>query len=452
MTVPLDDRPGVARRVPATMIQRALWILDRYRGGQGIMGVPLLYRIRGKFDEDALQASLRQVMIRHEALRTVFASEQGVLQQVVLSSPPPVPVTRFPVPAAADPAAAAYDLARQQLRTDPDIAASPVRASLWSWASDDHLLVVDIHHFVTDAWSNMLVSRDLAHFYSVRTDAERPPLPEVTWQYPDYALWLNRHLQGPALEEHREFWGRQLKDAHFGRLTQGSGADDGLTAGRLRPRSLAANTWIPLDAGLIEQLRACAIQLRTTLFVVLLSLFMDCIARETGDGDVAIGSIFANRQRPECRETVGCFANMVTVRAHLSAGDSIEAAIAQVRRAVLTAIEHEEMSHLALRLPPDHMTGRPDEVVFHMLATPPTATSGRTDFADLDVSPLHIPDGLSSRFDLELLMIPGVGRAIDGVFRYAENRFDADFVSRLADSYLAAARDLPRRLTGRPDR
>jgi hypothetical protein len=446
MTVSVEDRPGVARRVPATMIQRALWILDRYRGGQGIMGVPLLYRIRGPLDEDALQASLHQVMTRHEALRTVFASQQGALQQVVLASPPPVPVTRFAVPDAADPAAAAYDLARQQLRTDPDISVSPVRASLWSWAADDHLLVVDIHHFVTDAWSNMLVSRDLAHFYSVQAHAERPPLPEVTWQYPDYALWLNGHLQGPALREHREFWGQQLKGAHFGRLTQGPGNDDGLPPDRSRPRSLAANTWIPLDADLVEQLRACAIRLRTTLFVVLLSLFMDCIARETGHGDVAIGSIFANRQRPECRETVGCFANMVTVRANLSAGNSIEAGIAQVRRSVLAAIEHEEMSHLALRLSPDHMTGRPDEVVFHMLAVPPTAGSGRTDFGDLDVTPLPIPDGLSSRFNLELLMIPGVGKTIDGVFRYAEDRFDADFVSRLADSYLAAARELPRRL------
>jgi hypothetical protein len=419
--------------------------LDRYRGGQGIMGVPLLYQIRGKLDEDALHASLRQVVSRHEALRTVFALQQGVLLQLVLNSPRAVSVTRFPVPDTADPGRVAYELARQQLRTDPNISESPVCAYLWSWTPNDHLLVIDIHHFVTDAWSNMLVSRDLAYFYSVRTGTERPPLPEVTWQYPDYATWLGGHLQGSVLDEHQEFWGRRLKDAHFGRLTLDSGGDGIRPDGR-RSRSLAANKWIPLDSDLVEDLRVCAVRLRTTLFVVLLSLFMDCIARETGHSDVAIGSIFANRQRPECRETVGCFANMVTVRADFSACESIEASIAAVRRSVLAAIEHEEISHLALGLDPGHMTGRPDEVVFHMLAVPPTAAAGRTDFGELDVSLLPIPDGLSSRFNLELLMIPGVSGTVDGVFRYAEDRFDDEFIGRLADSYLVAAQDLASKL------
>jgi len=445
MTASREDRLNTVRCVPATMTQRALWILDRYRGGQGIMGVPLLYRIRGKLDEQALETSLRQVMIRHEALRTVFASRSGVLQQLVLDSPPPTPVNRLAVPDSADPAATAYELARQQLRTDPDISAAPVCAYRWSWAADEHLLVVNIHHFVTDAWSNMLISRDLAHFYSVQIGAKRPQLPEVVWQYPDYALWLADHLQGSILDDHQEFWGQQLKNAHFGRLGEGAGGDSSTPAGGRRSRSLAVNQWIPLDASLIEKLQDCAIRLRTTLFVVLLALFMDCIARETGEPDVALGSIFANRQRPECRETVGCFANMVTVRARL-AEDSIEATIGEVRRSVLRAIEHEELSHLALRLPPDSMIGRPDEVVFHMLAVPPTATAGRTDFHDLDVSPLHIPDGLSSRFNLELLMIAGADGAVDGVFRYAPDRFDSRFVGQLADSYLAAARSLASRL------
>lgn len=442
MTASRADQ-AMVRCVPASMTQRALWILDRYRGGQGIMGVPLLYLIRGKLEEGALEASLRQVMIRHEALRTVFASREGVLQQIVLDSPPAALLTRFPVPDSADPAATAYELARQQLRNDPDIAASPVRAFLWSWGTDEHLLVVDIHHFVTDAWSNMLISRDLAHFYSVQTGAELPRLPDVGWQYPDYTTWLAGHLQGPVLTGHQEFWTGQLKNANFERLAETSGRGASHREAGRRSRSLAVNHWIPLDAGLTEQLRACAIQLRTTLFVVLLSLFMDCLARETGQADTAVGSIFANRQQPECHETVGCFANMVTVRATMSE-DSIEAGIAEVRRSVFTAIEHEELSHLALRLPPGHMTGRPDETVFHMLAVPPTAAAGRTDFNDLDVSPLPIPDGLSSRFNLELLMIPGADGTIDGVFRYAPHCFDSEFVGRLADSYVAAARNLAR--------
>lgn len=407
----------------ATPGQRLLWMMDHYRGGNGMMSVPLLYRMRGPLDLPALQSSLDRLVDRHEALRTTFDRKRRQLVQCFRGHRH-VEIELVDLPVGEDPA----DLARGLLRRDLDTTTGVLRAFLIQVAPEDHLFVLDIHHLVTDAWSNRLISRDLAHFYNRRhlTAQEEPP--PVNWQYSDYTRWHERRLTGERLARHQDYWRRRLSAAEFPRTLPVPER-----SGRLRP--LAANTWFRLEPDILERLQAVARRERTTRYVLLFSVFFMTMNAVNGQRDLTIGSIFANRAAREVQETVGYFANLVPIRAEAAPVPDAGTVIRSVRKAVLEAMEHEEFPYLTLPgLSGRQQEGRPDDVVFHMLAVPPTARFVEPEFAGLTVRSLHIPDGLGSRFDLELLILPS-STGLEGVFRYAADRFDESYVDSLASTY-----------------
>jgi hypothetical protein len=407
--------------------QRLLWLMDHYRGGNGMMGVPILYRLRGHLDVGALTGAVADLTARHEALRLVFDWDRRRLTQRAL-------------PAAEVPGLTTETLTadgletglRAFLRDDIDTASSSIRPHLIRLGEDDHLFALNIHHLVTDAWSNMLLSRDLAYFYNRRLSHPVSEPPEVVWQYSDYVRWHHRHLQGSTLRGHEDFWSSRLAGARSPLIPPLPHRE-----GRVRPP--AANEWFTLSPDLVEALRLVARRERTTLFVVMLSLFFSALHEVTGQRDLTVGSIFANRSRREVRETVGFFANMVPIRTEI---EDTAGTIAHVRRSVLETMEHEEFPYLTLPLAKAGDTeARPEDVVFHMLATPPTAKGARPDLAGLTVESHRLPDGLGSRFDLELLILPAPD-GLEGVFRFAADRCAPDYVRTLVDHYRALARRL----------
>jgi hypothetical protein len=424
------------RITPVTPGQRVVWRGERAGGGNGMMGVPLLYRLHGDLVVSDLAAALDNLMSRHAALRTTFVLMSRKLNQI--THPPghvPLELTRIDTTSAQDPVKEAYGQVRDWLRAGTDISVAPLRAALWHMADDDHLLVLDIHHIVTDAWSNMIISRDLAALYRAQRQGCEADLPEIKWQYADYASW--RQQNAASDDVHREYVIDLLRGAQFLKLPPAPERP-----GRQRP--LAGNEWFDLDPEQIEALRTIARDERTTLFVVMMSLFFAAMHSVTGQPDIAMGSVFANRGRPEVRESVGFFANMVVVRARLGTEPTIRDVIRVIRHSVLDCLAHEEFSHVALphdAWPPD-ASGQPEDVVFHMLAEPPTArVEGRTDFGGLRVQQHHIPDGLGSRFELEMLAIPRPN-GLECVIRYAADRFTREYAEDIAGRFLAAVSEL----------
>jgi hypothetical protein len=424
--------------IPATPGQQLIWLMDRFRGGNGMMGVPLLYRLRGELVIPDLAGAIDDLVTRHAALRTTFTLKNRVLNQLV--HPPgyaSTELTYIETMTAQDPVKIAYEQVRDYLRADFSISLTPVKAALWRMAHDDHLLVLDVHHIVTDAWSNMLISRDLAALYRARRDQCEAGLPAIEWQYSDYSEWRRERMNGALADRHRDYLLSVLRGARFPALPA-----EPERPGRGRP--LAGNVWFNQNPGQVEALRKVARDERTTLFVILLSLFFATMQGVTGQPDLAIGSIFANRARPEVRETVGLIANTVVIRTRTRPGATMRELIRAVRRSVLDALAHEEFSHLSL--PHDawqrDASGEPGDVVFQMLAEPPTASADeRTDFGGLHVQPHHIPDGLGCRFELEMLVIPQPG-GLEGVIRYAADRFTPEYAQDLARRYLAAVSGL----------
>jgi hypothetical protein len=422
------------REIRATDGQRVLWFMDHYLGGNGMMSVPLLLRLRGPLDAGALSGALDDVAARHEALRTTFHRQRGRLIQACHDDQR-IELTVTGPPAGGTDERQLGEFVRHLLRADPDTTQAVARATLVRVAPDDHLFILDIHHLVTDAWSNRLILRDLAACYSRRAGAAHAELPAVGWQQADYAAWQEKHLDGAVLRGHQEFWRDYLSGARYPLIPSPPERAD-------RQRPLAQNEWFSLDPQLLGALGKVARAERTTRFVVLLSVFFAALQQVTGQADITVASIFANRMRREVMETVGFFANMVPVRGRAAPGADRAEMIRSVRRSVLETMEHQELPYLTLRTDPGSApAGRLEDVVFHMLAVPPTAGQAEPGFAGLSSTPLPIPDGLGSRFDLELLVFPG-DQSFSGVFRYAADRFDRSYVLTLRDAYLSIAREL----------
>ena len=412
--------------------QNLLRWIERNRGAGGVMNVPIIYRLQGTLDLAALRRAFTRVVARHETLRTSFENSSGRLGQVI-HAPRDVDVLVTDVAAEPDPAAAAYSSISDLLRADIDVKTAPLPfiAHLYRLTPVDQILLINVHHLVTDAWSNMLLCRDLGAYYSHALGGEDPGLPPVDWQYRDYTRWHEQRIAGPVGEAHRQYWSQTLNEARYLELP----ATPGRRAAQLAP---SENVWFTLTEDLVKQLRQLAAEHRTSLFVITLAIFYNALFLESGQHDISIGSIFANRARREIKETVGFFANMVTLRVATGVAPSFPEVLHGTRRAVLEALNHQEYPYRSLVLSAGTSHAhQAAQVVFHMLAVPPgVAPPDGICFRGLAADTIRTPDGMGSRFDLELLLIPQADR-LDGVFRYANDRYGKAFIQGIADRYLA---------------
>jgi hypothetical protein len=422
---------SVQQRGQASYLQRILYGMHVMRGGSGMLNVPALYRMRGPLDAGALAAALTQVVARHSALRTSVGLDGGELVQTVYP-PQPCEIAQTDLSGEdADPRDLIERVITAETSADIDISAGlPFTAGLYRLGPDDHLLIIKVDHLVTDAWSNMLIYRDLAAYYNRELDGGPEPSP-VTWQYQDAVDWETGHMRGAVARDHREFWRGELA---------------GLKTLALRPapdrppgRSVPGeNVWFTLGGPELSGLEDLGAQHRASLFMVLLSIFFAVLHEDTGRLDIPVGSVFANRAREEVHQTVGLFANMVVLRVRLPKAPTFTDLLGEVRRTVLQAMDHQAFPYTRVfRMAPEGE--QPASTVFHMLARPiGCAPPGGVRFHGLDVRPVRITEGPGSRFDMELLIFPQVD-GVDGLLRYAGDQFDRDYVQGLARAYTSMA-------------
>lgn len=420
-----------SQRLAVGADHRAIWLMERYRNNNGRLGVPLLFRISGALDRAALEGALADLAARHDALRTTYEWENRTLTHVVNPvGKTPVSVEYTDLLATAEGEGPRTPLNEQVLaflRKDFSLKQTSVHVGLWQAGPEDSLLVINLHHIITDAWSNALLIRDLAAFYNARTGAPVGELPEMVWQFSDHVA--------------RERRARETRKPGVPEQSGGALAVNPFDAGGSRRGGIAKHVWVDFDEQLTGRLERLAERDRTSLTAVLLTPFFVALGtHETSTQDTsdptppeerAISVVFANRQRDEVQETVGRFTDMRTVRARADAA----APIADVLREVDASVE-EALSRVGGNTRSDD-----DELVFHLLPVPPTAPTPERGFAGLDVEPARLPEGLGSRFRLQLLITP-CGDALEAVFRYDCDLFDAEYVEALAGRYAAAVRTL----------
>lgn len=417
---------GAPRREPASVNQRVLHLMEHYRGRRGGLNNPVLYRMPGRCDLLAFGEAVGQLSSRHEALRTTFTGRGQRLTQLIHDQLP-AEITTLDLSEADDPVALAQQALGSALSTPIDVANAPVNWLVLQRA-DDHLICATVHHLATDGWSNELIARDAQVLYLSALGDRDQQLPPVQWQYPDFARWQRDQLEGTAGNRHRDYWQRQLDGAHSPFIARQEGQPDQVGVG------LADAVRFTVDAGLTERLKELAAAERTTLFTVLLAVFEGRLYAETGDTDISVATLFANRTRPELASTVGCVSTMGVLRTRLGPEPTMREAIRGARATVLSALGHQGYP---LQLLPSNtistVSGRADDVVFQMLPS-----VAKADLMDVEIEALLTQDRRGARFKLEVILAEESGR-LAGTVRYALGSFERDWASAFATAYLRQA-------------
>ena len=439
--------------VPLSFAQQRLWFLYKLNPESSAYNGPRAFRLRGRLDVAALDRALREVGRRHESLRTTFGSTGGKPRQVIAEEVslrlPAVDLERL---GGADERREdiAWRLIAGESARPFDLTRGPLlRGLLIRLAGDHHLLLLNLHHIITDSWSEEILYRELVSLYGAFHAGRPSPLPELPLQYADFAIWQRAWLTGDELESRIAYWRRQLRD-----LPALSFPPDRARSRRAGREVPAAADWgstfaFALPARLSEAARALSLRSGTSLFITLLAVFMALLHRYTGQRDIVVGSPHANRDRQEIEGLIGFFVNMLVMRGSVSGESGFLEFLRQVREVALGSYSHQDLpfEKLVEELRPEREASSNPlfEVTFALHNTPRAELA----FPGLAVSHLDL-DVSGVRFDLEV-HVWETGEALSGYCTYRADLLERSAVARLMrhfENLLAAVVEVPRRRIG----
>jgi len=416
-------RDGV---LPLSFAQERLWFLDQLEPGSTAYNVPAALRLSGPLDADALEGAFGALIARHESLRTAFVAVEGKPSQRILGH---VPFRLLRRSATLDTIAAE---AKSDAARSFDLANPPlVRATLLRIAADDHVLLVNMHHIVSDAWSIGIFVRELAALY------RNEHLSPLELQYADYASWQRRWLEAGELERQLDYWRKELRSA----------APLELPLDRPRPPAQTFHgdrITLDLSEDLTARLSALGRRHGATLFMVLLSAFQALLARYSGERDVIVGTPIANRTRAETEPLIGFFTNTLALRSDVDPRGTFAELLGRVRRSTLDAYAHQDLPFEklvdALGQPRDLSRSPIFQVLFSLVTS---AGQVPVRLEGLTLTPLALAND-TAKFDLSLMLEDG-GARIYGTLEFNTDLFDRSTVVRIADHYLTLLSHVSRR-------
>ncbi|WP_084610648.1 hybrid non-ribosomal peptide synthetase/type I polyketide synthase [Archangium violaceum] len=321
--------------LPLSFAQERLWLLDRLDGGGVFYHIPMSVELTGPVDVAALERSLLELVRRHEALRTRFVESAGTPVQLIEESAelPLVVESLESEPESAREAAVRRRI-QEEMRKPFELAKGRLaRAFLLRLEPERHVLLLVVHHILSDGWSMGVLAREVVALYEAFTQARPSPLAELPVQYADYAVWQREWLRGEVLEEQLAWWREQLKGApHVLELP----ADRPRRAGAGRAEQRMAHLPLPL----VERLEAVARGEGATLFMAVLAGWQMLLSRYSGQKDLLMGVPFANRGRVETEGLLGLFFEPLVLRGDLSGRPDFRELLRRVKKSVLGAFTH----------------------------------------------------------------------------------------------------------------
>ena len=409
-----------AVRYPLSQGQQALWFLNRLAPESSAYNISGALSIKGELDVGALHGALQSLVDRHPSLRTSFIASQEELFQQVRDQEE----VDFVVEDAC--AWSEEDLNRRLTEESScvfSLETGPLfRVRLFIRPGEDILLLV-MHHIISDQWSTAVLTRELSLLYHAELDNESSSLPTPSLQYADYVRWESEMLSGAEGERLWSYWQKQLA---------GELPTLNLRTDRTRPAVQThegAVLQFELSAETTERLRALAQSRMATPYMVLMAAFELLLHRHTGQTDLLIGSPTAGRRWAEVTDTVGYFVNPVVIRGDLSKDQTFNQFLDEVRLTVLDAFEHQAYPFplLVERLQPERSLSR--DPIFqaffifdHEPAVPPQLHGVTINAVDIDT---HVV-----QFDLEL-RLTDMGRELKGTFAYSTDLFEQSTISRM---------------------
>ena len=416
--------------LPLSYAQQRLWFLDQFEPNSAFYNIPMALRLVGNLKQAALEQSLQEIIHRHEALRTNFITVDGKPSQIIQTETNwIVSVVDLKYLSITEQEITSQQLAQQQVAQPFDLAKGTlIRATLVVLSETEHVLLVSMHHVVSDGWSMGVFVQELAALYNAYAQGQPSPLAPLPIQYADFAIWQRQWLQGEILQSQLSYWQQQLKDAP---------ALLSLPTDRPRPAEQTyhgTHQEFALSFELTSKLTKLSQEQGCTLFMTLLAAFDTLLYRYTGTEDILVGSPIANRDRSEIEGLIGFFVNTLVMRTDLAGNPSFSELLLRVREKAMEAYTHQDLPFemLVEALEPERdLSHTPLFQVMFVLQNAPTS---ELELTGLTVSPLLIK-GTTSRFDLTLSM-EYTPTGLVGWWEYNSDLFDASTIERMTGNFV----------------
>jgi natural product biosynthesis luciferase-like monooxygenase protein/amino acid adenylation domain-containing protein len=409
--------------------QERLWILHQMEPTSAAYNLCAAIRLTGSLSVPALERALDSLVQRHESLRTVFPSRDGSPVQVI---EPHQPRRLDVMPVSGRTPDEQEDVLGRTLRAEAarpfDLDRGPLfRSLLLRLGNDRHVLLLCMHHIVSDGWSRGVLYDELARSYEAFAQGRSPELEPLPLQYADYAYWQRASAFPAAEQEQLDYWVKQLQ----GPLPQLE-----LPTDRPRPaiQTFAGATHVfRVPGALRDELQALSAREGVTLYMMLLAAFQTLLGRYAAQDDVIVGSPTAGRTRPELEPLIGFFVNTLVMRGDLSGDPSFRELLARTREAALDAYAHQDVSfdRLVEMLHPERDLSR--SPIFQVLFTLQNVPVRPVEFEDLQFTPLDVDIG-AAKYDLSLSIVQSQDGLV-GQLEYNTDLFDAATVAQLARHY-----------------
>lgn len=433
--LPGNSRPEIiARRseqstAPLSFAQQRLWFLNQLEPGSAAYNLPRAIHLTGLLNTAALEQSFKEIVQRHEALRTTFETVDGQpIQMIAPAFALTLPVVNLRELSASEREEKVRQLASEEAQRPFSLNKGPLlRLTLLQLSQVEHIVLLTLHHIVSDAWSTGVLVQEMAALYEAFVSGKSSPLPELPIQYADFASWQRQRLQGKGLESQLAYWRQQL-----------DGDLPVLQVPTDRPRlavqtSRGARQSLVVPQELTEALKLLSQKAGATLFITLLAAFKTLLHRYTGQEDILIGSPIANRSRVEIEGLIGFFVNTLVLRSDLSGNPSFRELLGRVREVCLGAYAHQDLPFEVLveKLQPERSLSRNPlfQVMFalHNAAVPTLKLSGLT------LSSLKVETG-TTQLDLSLDMVE-TEQGLNASVEYNTDLFEAVTITRMLEHF-----------------
>ncbi|MEG4404822.1 amino acid adenylation domain-containing protein [Microcoleus sp. MON2_D5] len=429
LKAPPIKRASRQGELPLSFAQQRLWFLDQLQPGNPAYNIPAAVRLKGALNVAVLEQTFQEIIKRHEALRTTFNSVEGRPAQVIISSFNfTLPIVNLRELSQAEREAEAMRLAAEEARQPFDLTKWPLlRVTLLHLDDTEYLLLLTVHHIVADGWSMGVLVREVAALYEAFGSGKPSPLPELSVQYADYAVWQTNWLQGEVLEAKLADWKQQL-----GQILPP------LQLPAKQPRSAVSSDRaeiqeFQLSGQVSEALNALSRQQNVTLFMTLLAALQTLLYRYTNQEDIVVGTDLANRTQVETEALIGFFVNILVLRTDMRGNPTFRQLLDRVREVTLKAYTHQDLpfDKLVEELRPDRTLSQTP--LFQVLFVMQNAPMPALEMAGLTLIPVAIDSG-TAKFDLALF-VSETDTGIVGSWKYNSDLFDRETIAQMSNRF-----------------
>lgn len=419
---------------PLSFAQERLWFMDQFDAGNSVYNITVSVRLKGSLDVSIFESCLDALVKRQEVLRTVFKTVDGKPVQYVTSESK-LTLALYDLMNLSEEKQLdeVYRIAREESAKPFDLKAGPLmRVSLLELGDNAHVLLLTMHHIISDEASFAIFFRELSGLYEAAVQKKSADLPILPVQYGDYAVWERDRLLNEGLENQLAYWKEKLK----GELPVLQ-----LPVDRPRPKVQTYrgdSDSVMLPADMTAALKKISDREDVTLYMTLMAAFKIALFRYTHQEDIVIGTTIANRSHFETQNLMGFFQNTLVLRSEVNGGLTFTEVLKRVRKTALEAYDHQDVpfEKLVEELQPEReLSQHPLFQVAFLFQNTLEARSWRNslNLSGIDVDPMVVP-GNTAKFDLTLA-VEELGNELQVGFEYSSDLFNSETISRMLSQF-----------------